>query len=148
MKTLNCTASDLGFGLKGSPKEAHEIGPVFESYIFRERCEAVTSMVDDELDRRKIGVQILLDTGSPIDCVSEDLAQKLGLSIIRSEVEQGCVRNVYDVAVWLPDGSLYAPSNGFLGYGTEPHQILLGRLFLSVRRFICDIGAGKFEILK
>ncbi|MEJ5143535.1 pepsin/retropepsin-like aspartic protease family protein [Gluconobacter albidus] len=145
---LKCNGDDSGFTLSGTQDDAINIGPVFESYTFKEGADVVVDMNDKELDQKKLSAQILVDTGSPLCCIDDCIAQKLGIPVIGTQEEQGKSRNMYKAAIWLPDGRLYTPKDGFMGYETSPHNIILGRQFLLRYLFECDVHNGTYKFSK
>ncbi|KXV35825.1 hypothetical protein AD940_01385 [Gluconobacter thailandicus] len=145
---LACNPNGAGFTLSGTPQEALIHGPAFESYSFKEGADVVESMNDEELEQKKLSVQILVDTGSYFCCIDDCFAQRLKIPVIGTQTEQGKLRNIYKAAIWLPDGQLYTPKAGFLGYETSPHSILLGRPFLLQYLFECDVYNGTYKFKK
>jgi hypothetical protein len=144
--SLQLLGQGAGFRIVGSPDEVKTIGPVFEADTFRFGMRVATTATDDQLDVARIPAQVLVDTGSDVDCINDNLAIQLRFAVVGTEIHAGRLHSRYDAAISLPDGRLYTNPLGLMGFNTSPHSFILGREFLFNMKFLSNIGGGFYEV--
>lgn len=140
-----------GIDSKSAADLLAEVGPTFRVDLGLKSRSAAGEAPDLPAKR----VHALIDTGSGINGVDEDLAHNLRLPFMDegeiSGVHGSAPARFYVARLYVPDLDrlLFEPFAGLkLEQGGQPHRVILGRPFLRRYRMLYDAISGEVEVIE